>query len=214
MEELNARMTVAERWRTLTRQQKLAMGVFGVFGLVALIFSAVRVRQGIIRPFTTPVQQLVELKKRMGPSEEDIAERQKRTDTDGDGVSDWDELNKYRTSPYLKDSDSDGTPDNLEIAQGTDPNCPKGKTCVGAIGGTEAPEPRVPALLPPISASSGAYAASLARPPREPAAVRAWLQSLGFSPGELANYTNAQLLEAYDEAVKADTGKQTTSTND
>jgi hypothetical protein len=50
-------------------------------------------------------------------------------DTDQDSISDFDELYSYSTSPYLPDTDSDGVPDQDEIAAGTDPNCPAGKTC-------------------------------------------------------------------------------------
>ena len=50
-------------------------------------------------------------------------------DTDGDGLSDWAELNTYKTSPYLADSDSDGVADADEIKAGADPNCPPDRDC-------------------------------------------------------------------------------------
>ncbi len=55
----------------------------------------------------------------------------KDKDTDGDTISDYDELYVVRTSPYLKDSDGDGLADAVETQQGSDPNCPKGKVCQG-----------------------------------------------------------------------------------
>lgn len=59
-------------------------------------------------------------------------------DTDTDGLSDYDELYGYNTSPYLRDSDSDGTDDAAEVAAGTDPNC-NGATCLQArVGDTAA----------------------------------------------------------------------------
>lgn len=54
----------------------------------------------------------------------------KNKDTDQDGLNDYDELNIYETSPYLADSDGDDLNDKTELDSGSDPNCPKGKTCV------------------------------------------------------------------------------------
>ncbi|MCX6980578.1 MAG: choice-of-anchor D domain-containing protein [Verrucomicrobia bacterium] len=45
-----------------------------------------------------------------------------KVDTDGDGISDGDEVNIYHTNPLLVDTDGDGIPDGAEIAAGTDPN--------------------------------------------------------------------------------------------
>ncbi len=44
-----------------------------------------------------------------------------KTDTDGDGLGDGEEVNTYHTNPLLKDSDGDGMDDDKEIACGTNP---------------------------------------------------------------------------------------------
>ena len=44
-----------------------------------------------------------------------------KTDTDGDGLSDSDEILLYRTNPRNPDCDGDGLPDGAEVAAGTDP---------------------------------------------------------------------------------------------
>lgn len=58
-------------------------------------------------------------------------EKLRQRDTDEDTISDYDELFALHTSPYLKDSDSDGASDSAELDANQDPNCPKGKSCTG-----------------------------------------------------------------------------------
>jgi len=53
-------------------------------------------------------------------------------DTDKDGLSDYDEIYIYKTSPYLADTDSDGYLDKEEIDTNHDPLCPVGQDCRGA----------------------------------------------------------------------------------
>lgn len=192
--------------RALTTEQKLAVGVLCVAGVAALAFSAIRVRDALIGPFTTDVQTLVELQRQFGPTEAEIADEQRRTDTDGDGVNDYDELHVYLTSPYLRDSDSDGEADNIEIAKGTDPNCAKGQTCVSVISGTAASgtNPGVtppPGTVPASPIPGGAIGASPI-PPRDPQAIRAILQASGMSAADLAEFSDEALLQVYDQLLQ------------
>ncbi|MGQ9640433.1 MAG: thrombospondin type 3 repeat-containing protein [Candidatus Bathyarchaeia archaeon] len=46
------------------------------------------------------------------------------TDSDGDGITDWDETHVYKTNPLAVDSDNDGLQDGLEIKLGMDPLVP------------------------------------------------------------------------------------------
>lgn len=186
-------------WNTLTKEQKLSVGVLCVCGLVAIALGYVQLRRNVISPFTTDVNQLVEIQHLFGPSEEELEREAKRTDSDGDGISDWNEENVYHTSAYIRDTDSDGEPDNIEIAKGTDPNCPKGERCAapletsGSASGDSSDEPRtdygnVGSVLPLV-------------PDRDPDAIRAFLAAQGVSEAELANYSDALLLEAYDQSA-------------
>ncbi len=73
-------------------------------------------------------------------TQEASKEALKASDTDGDTLSDYDELYVYHTSPYLKDTDSDTFDDKQEIATGHDPNCPDGQNCFGLpISSTSTP---------------------------------------------------------------------------
>ena len=42
-------------------------------------------------------------------------------DTDGDGLTDWEEVKRYHTDPHLADTDCDGVGDGDEVQNGTDP---------------------------------------------------------------------------------------------
>jgi len=42
-------------------------------------------------------------------------------DSDGDGISDYDEVTVYFTDPFSNDTDNGGVPDNVEIENGNDP---------------------------------------------------------------------------------------------
>jgi hypothetical protein len=51
-------------------------------------------------------------------------------DSDGDGISDYDERNLYHTDGHSVDTDGDGYDDGIEIMRGYDPRSPKGEAAV------------------------------------------------------------------------------------
>jgi hypothetical protein len=61
-----------------------------------------------------------------------------KSDTDADGVSDGDEINKYRTIPTLADTDGDGIQDGEELAAGADPLKPTYRLSVQTSAGGSA----------------------------------------------------------------------------
>ena len=67
------------------------------------------------------------------------------TDTDGDGLSDFDEMWKYKTDHKKADTDGGGIDDGAEIIRGTDPLDP-----TDDIGSTPAPSPS-PQVAPTLS---------------------------------------------------------------
>ncbi len=178
----------------MKREQKVFACVLLLCAPIAITLAAVQIRRSIIMPFTAPIEQLFELDKIFGQTDEEKAEEAKRKDTDGDGLSDWDEANLYQTSAYLADTDSDGDPDNIEIANQTDPNCPKGQVCVQAIsagqsgGDASGMEGGVIGQDPAIV------------PDRNPASIRLFLRSQGVSETDLAGYSDQDLLDAYDSS--------------
>ena len=82
---------------------------------------------------------------------EDVA-----VDTDGDGISDFDENNLYRTDARAVDSDQDGFTDGIEIMRGYDPKNPAGEVAIDyelpqdTIGLEQAEVLKVDAVFPSI----------------------------------------------------------------
>ena len=107
-------------FKKMPRPQKSAVVILSMLGVVIIFFGSWQIRNKIINPFRVDISGL--------PSA-DVSVNLATQDTDGDGLFDYDETNVYKTSPYLEDSDSDGINDNLEIANGSDPNCPVGQDC-------------------------------------------------------------------------------------
>lgn len=130
-------------------QRKRLFSVLFAIGAAALIIGFFGLLNTISSPFPkrTNVNQ----------SEQDLAvEDLKRQDTDADGLSDYDEIFTFRTSIFVKDSDSDGKSDAEETAAGGDPNCPEGITCGFASANTNAPSRAIAGELRQVLKKSGA----------------------------------------------------------
>jgi len=114
------------------RGQKYTAIALGVFAVFVIGTWMVQFKKSINEPFayqgTTASNEQSSVCQ--GPDCGQVGEEElKSKDTDGDGLSDWDEFNVYNTSPYLEDSDSDGFTDKNEIDSENDPNCPVGRDC-------------------------------------------------------------------------------------
>lgn len=96
-----------------------------LFGVVTLFFGFFQILNSIRGPFRLPSNTN---EAKLGETGSEISALKKK-DTDSDGLSDFDELYTYQTSPYLADSDSDSLADQQEVFSGTDPNCAQGTTC-------------------------------------------------------------------------------------
>jgi hypothetical protein len=184
---------VSRFWNRLSREQKLSVGLFSVLGFVTLTLGVIQIRRNIVYPFTSSVDQLVTIKNMFGPSTAEKEAQAKKTDTDGDGLSDWDEEHVYATSLYLADTDSDGMADNVEIAKKTDPNCATGASCGYGYVPSDA------GILS-STASTSSYNNGLV-PDRNVTAIKTFLKSQGMTDDQLADYSDSALLEAYDKSV-------------
>ncbi|MEW6610195.1 MAG: hypothetical protein AB1352_01000 [Patescibacteria group bacterium] len=129
-------------------------------------------------------------------------EELKTKDTDSDGLSDWDELNVYGTSPYLKDSDGDTYTDKVEIDSNNDPNCPKGTECRTSAPAQADSSPQFNELNPPAPSSENP-----APPPdlssMTPSELRKLLLQTGqVTEEQLKQIDDATLMQMYQETLK------------
>lgn len=116
------------------KRHKKAFLIIAAAAILVLVFWVIQLRKNIIYPLYGGVspkvlqeQAAARQQQSQNVSADETALRAR--DTDKDALSDWDELNLYKTSPYLADSDSDSFSDKEEIDSGNDPNCPKGQNC-------------------------------------------------------------------------------------
>lgn len=116
-------------WTQLKRNQKIAFIAFVVGAVFLLFMTGASVMDGINAPFKGKVADLIKNKELLQDPTKVQEEYEKRTDTDGDGISDWDEQNIYKTSPYLWSTAGDEVPDNVKIALGENPWCKHGEKC-------------------------------------------------------------------------------------
>ncbi len=128
-------------------------------------------------------------------------------DTDKDGLSDYNELNLYCTSPYIADSDSDGIMDGAEVKAGTDPNCPVGKTCQEIVAKPEPVNPLAPVQqgIPALSGGTSELLNKIQSGATPSAAeIRAMLQQTGQMKPEILNQlTDQELVETWQQTMGA-----------
>lgn len=116
--------TMEQTPTSFTREQKVGFIFMLVFAILTVGLGGLQLRNTIYGPFVIRAP-----KDALASVTTDTDTRLKNIDTDHDGLSDYDELNQYETSPYLPDTDSDGISDKVEIDRGTDPLCPEGTKC-------------------------------------------------------------------------------------
>lgn len=112
----------------LSKGQKIGSSVLAVFAILLIFLWSAQLKKSISGPLSRGSDSNT-LNSAIEKDSEDSEESLRNKDTDGDGLSDWDELYFYKTSPYLEDSDSDGFADKEEIDNSKDPNCPAGRDC-------------------------------------------------------------------------------------
>jgi len=120
----------------LSIEQKVAFAILLFLGLGGIILGFLSFGANLRRPFDIQYVESLAKGRYLTQDQQDAEEVRllKERDTDGDGITDYDELYVFKTSPYLTDTDSDGFNDKEEIFSNYDPNCPRGTECNGLLG--------------------------------------------------------------------------------
>jgi hypothetical protein len=131
------------------------------------------------------------------------------SDSDEDGITDYEELYISRTSPYLFDTDGDGVDDRTEIEQGTDPSCAPGEDCTNVLenvfepGRNAAGDGFIEGALNTIESTSeqNLILEDLLNQ-FDAEQIRVFLIENGVPEEDIANYTDAQIIELYQTTIQ------------
>lgn len=128
-----------QRGTSLSHEQKAAFVLLMFLGLGGVVLGFLSFGANIRRPFEIQIARYTgDTYLTSSQKEAKEEEAMKTTDTDKDGLMDYDERYVFKTSPYLTDTDSDGVDDRAEVFAGSDPNCPRGKDCGRSIASADA----------------------------------------------------------------------------
>lgn len=175
------------------REQAVMIGLVFV-ALAVLVISFVGIQKNIRAPFGRSGERFLSREEKSAAEQAAL----KTKDTDGDELTDYEELYIYETSAYLADTDSDGYTDGMEVKSGNNPNCPSGKTCTG---GEVVPTESAAAAPPPVpTAVPSEFNA---------AELRSLLRASGVSDEILNQVDDATLRQLYEESVNSNAATST-----
>ncbi len=204
-----------ERRKKTQRSELVLVGFLFLFGIGSIVFGVVRLQGSIQKPFqvTTTPAQTTNLLEGVDTGGVDI-EALKAKDTDGDGLSDYEEIYITHSSPYLWSSAGDGVSDKEKVLRGLDPNCPIGKTCFQGTVATQTPiNPATPAPFTGTPSDPNAQKGSTTDPTqavnqvlkqfqnKTPQEIRDFLKTQGMPEDQLSKVPDATLQDIYNQGL-------------
>jgi hypothetical protein len=209
-----------------SRSQKRELFALSGLTIIIILFAILQMRHNINAPFDNPASASKSAQT-LNPISSDTAAVQPgyvrepdgtvAVDTDHDGLSDQDEVNIYKTSPYLPDSDGDGIPDGTEVQNGTDPNCPTGQNCSNSASlsvpasdttTTDASSGSASSVVNPISDATSSLSVNneavlqnVLTGKSDPAVLRKLLLDNGMDKTQLDMISDQDLINSYQETL-------------
>jgi hypothetical protein len=206
------RVIITKTKPVFSREQKMGLYLVAGIGGLSFLFGFFYMGGHIVSALGSEFEGDLLLTQEQ-EQEQEIA-KLRASDTDSDGISDYDELYTYKTSPYLADSDGDGVDDLVELQAGNDPNCKTGELCTsllvnsdeindsalteGLIEGTfdliSNTEEQTDIIGPGGDIAESIRGLSATQ-------IRQVLIEGGFNAEELAGFTDEQIIEIYAEII-------------
>lgn len=227
-DKANFRGALDGHWRKLNKGKRVAFITFVIGAVLLFSFSFLNLMDSVASPFRGSVAQLEKDKDLIKDPETEQNAIAKRIDTDGDGLSDWDEENVYHTSPYLWSTAGDSMPDNVKLALGENPLCKHGEKCNASqmrfdLGSSTLPFVDLVTKTNDVNSTLNEYMLGTSaqakdfqaqasstgvdlswknQVPRDPAILRKALVDSGkITEDELSKVTDEQLLQMFDDAM-------------
>ena len=180
-----------------TQAQKVSLALLLFLGLTSLVLAFPYFNKKISQPFVKNKDStFLTLEQKEKKKNVEL----KTQDTDFDSINDYDELYIYKSSPYLEDTDSDGILDGEEVRSGSDPNCPKGKDCLGLVTSRDSASPGTTITVTPPPADALNTLESLKTLGTDE--IRDLLLQSGISKDVLQKVDDKSLRAIYEDALK------------
>lgn len=181
-----------------------------VIGGLTLLLGVFNIRQTIKATF---FGELGAQDVALTQDEQDQLNNLRFKDSDSDMLTDYDELYVYNTSPYLADSDSDGSDDSKEITAGTDPNC-GGTDCLQIrTDNGSAPTNTAPIVTTNTGTTTNTTTTTTTGTTPSIQEIRQTLLNAGVAQEMLDQIDDATLLQLYQETLAETGGTTGTVTN-
>ncbi|MBI5221743.1 MAG: hypothetical protein HY979_02990 [Candidatus Magasanikbacteria bacterium] len=181
----------------LSKEQKIGFVLLLAFAILAIGLGVLQIRNNIYGRFALNKEISASIKDQV-----DTVDALRFRDTDRDGLSDFDELYVYGTSPYLPDTDGDGITDGKEIQMKTNPLCAEGTDCGQALQATAVAATSTATTTPPdLQAPALAPITNLEQAIKDPVQVRAMLIGAGVKKEIVDKYSDAELMQMIQEMM-------------